>query len=173
MGRPNVIVRKTTSLGDENDEDFKTSCKMSNNDGIVRSSSRIRTKRSIGDATSNNNSNSGTTTPKETAPPAVTATSTSDENSNSSSSKLEPPKRLKLEKQEESQQKVKEEKVKIEDEEKDKEEEDIEEDPCPDCDRVFKNYFSLMRHIAFVHRRDKTMELMKLKKIKTGHHVVN
>ena len=30
-----------------------------------------------------------------------------------------------------------------------------------DCDRKFFSYFSMMRHVAFTHRREKTMRLMK------------
>jgi len=33
---------------------------------------------------------------------------------------------------------------------------------CPDCERKFVSYFSMMRHIAFFHRPEKTASIMKL-----------
>merc|ERR1719510_1717183 len=36
---------------------------------------------------------------------------------------------------------------------------------CPNCERKFVSYFSMMRHFAFFHRPEKTASIMKLKPI--------
>ncbi|TRY73454.1 hypothetical protein TCAL_07902 [Tigriopus californicus] len=139
----NLVVRRTST--GENDTEWKSSLKtvsIGSDGGVVtRTSARIQTKRSR----SEEEASEEDTAKKE------------DSNSNQESTEEEgdPPKTNKeSEEGEEEGLEAKKERIVREPMERN--------EPCELCDRKFVSYFSMMRHVAFTHRAEKTRRLMKL-----------
>lgn len=130
----NLVVRRTST--GENDTEWKSSLKtvsIGSDGGVVtRTSARIQTKRSRSEEEA----------------------SKEDSNSNPDSTEDEESREQRDTKEEQMEDKCKKERIVKEPQERN--------EPCELCERKFVSYFSMMRHVAFTHRAEKTRRLMKL-----------
>ncbi len=153
-GRVVNVIKKRSGNHDRDDREWKTSINMKKvsvgADGgiLLRASNRLRTMRSKSDEEEQ----------KQTSEENSTNTTNTSDN----------------EREEEAADDAEEDKK--EQEEKEEEEADIKKEPptprepqelvepciIDGCERKFYSYFSMMRHVAFTHRPEKTMSLMKL-----------